>query len=326
MKKRALVTGATGHIGSVLCGALREAGVEVTALVRPTSVRRALAGLEVRVVEGDVLDDRAFTEAAKGCDTVFHNAAVFEIHSRDPAAMRRVAVEGAGNAVRAAAGAGARLVFTSSVVAVGFGAAPGDILDEDAWATDLSVPYYLAKQASERAAMGAAAELGVELVRVLPTLVLGPGDHRVTPSSRLLVDMLAGKGVTFDGGANVIDVRDAAQAMIAAAERGRPGGRYILGGENILVRDLGAAVSRVSNKPIRHVGLPRWAMAALAGGMELAAALTGGSPPLTRAVVRDAFGRYAWYDVRRARTELGLTTRPLGETIEDAARFFQSAA
>ena len=188
---------------------------------------------------------------------------------------------------------------------------PGSLWTQSSWATEeLTVPYYLAKQASERAAVAAADARGVELVRVLPTLVLGPGDHRITPSSRMLVDMLLGTGATAEGGANIIDVRDAADAIVTAGERGRAGARYILGGENLLIRDLGAIVTAITGRPVRHLGLPRWAMLGAAGVAELGAAITGKTPPITRAAVRDVVGRYAWYDVTRARTELGLSGRP----------------
>lgn len=321
--RRALVTGATGHIGSTLCRALEARGVEVVALVRPTSSRVALEAVDVRVVEGDVLDPDLLATHARGCDVVFHNAAIFEIHPSDPVALHRVAVEGSQNAVAAAARAGARAVLTGSVVNVGFGASAGELFDEDVRATALTVPYYRAKIEAEREAERRAQELDADLVHVLPTFVIGPGDHRVTPSSRILVDMLRGKGMTFEGGVNVIDVRDAALGTIAAAERGRPGARYILGGENVLFRDFGAMVSRLTGEAIPHTTLPRWAMSWLAAGMELLAAVTGKTPPVTRAAVRDVYGRYAWYDVTRARTELGLTTRPTAETVDDAARFFR---
>lgn len=320
---KVLVTGATGHIGSTLCRALRARGHEVVAFVRSASNRTALEGIDVSFATGDVLDPATLVAAATGCDVIFHNAALFEIHSRHPEMLHRVAIEGARYVVDAAARSGARLVFTSSVAAVGFAQGPGDLLDEESWAADLTVPYYRAKQASERAAISAAEERGVELVRVLPTLVLGPGDYRTTPSSRMLVDMLLGTGATADGGANVIDVRDAAEAMVAAAERGRAGARYILGGENVLVRDIGAMVTQLTGRPVRHLGLPRWAILGAAGAAEFAAALSGGTPAVTRAAVRDLVGRYGWYDVTRARTELGLRTRPAKETVRDAARFFQ---
>ncbi len=319
---RALVTGATGHIGSTLCRALHEQKIPVIALVRPSSDRRALAGLDVELAEGDVLDPSSLERAVQGCGVVFHAAACFDLHPRDAALAERVTVEGTRNMLAAARGASARVVLTSSVAVVGGSASPSELRDEDDWFEAPHVPYYKNKLAQEREAVRLAGELGVELVRVLPTLVLGPGDHRVTPSSRVLVDGLLGKGVTFEGGTNVIDVRDVALGMVAAATRGRSGGRYILGGDNVLIRDLGAAITKLSGKPMKHVALPAWAMSMLAATMELSAAVTGGAPPLTRAIVRDLYGKYAWYDVSRARTELGLVTRPLAETLRDAAAFF----
>ncbi|MBX3208298.1 MAG: NAD-dependent epimerase/dehydratase family protein [Labilithrix sp.] len=321
--RKALVTGATGHIGSTLCRALCARGVEVVAVVRPTSNRRALEGADVRIVQGDVLALDLLERQARGCDVVFHNAAIFEIHASDPALLHRVAVEGAQNAVTAAARAGARTVLTGSVVAVGFGTRAGELLDESAGAPSLTVPYYRAKVDGERAAEQRAQELEADLVRVLPTLAIGPGDHRVTPSSRFLVDMLRGKGVTFEGGVNVIDVRDVALGMIAAAERGRSGARYILGGENLLLRDFGAIVSQLTGRAVPHTMLPRWAISSIVAGVELFSAFAGKTPSITRAAIHDLYGRYAWYDVTRARTELGLTTRLTVETVEDAARFFR---
>lgn len=322
---KVLVTGATGHIGSTLCRALVDEGKEVVAFVRPTSKRDALLGVPVRYAVGDVLDDEALAEAASGCDVIFHNAAIFEVHASDPDALRRVSVEGARSVVRAAALRGARLVFTSSAAAVGAAEHAGTVLDESTWAKGLSVPYFRAKQAAERAALRLAEDLDVHLVRVLPTLVLGPHDHRITPSSRVLLDMLHGTGASFEGGLNVIDVRDAAQAMIVAARRGRAGGRYLLGGENVSFRELGAIVGRLTGRPIRHVALPRWAMSCIAGVAEVGGTLTGAAPALTRALVHDAYGRFAWYDVSRARTELDLTPRPVEDTVRDAAAFFAAA-
>lgn len=321
---KVLVTGATGHIGSALCRSLVGQGVDVVALVRPGSEPYAPA--EVRTVRGDVLDPESLAEAARGTDVVFHNAARFEVDGRNAASVHETAVVGTRNAIAAAARAGARrVVLTGSVAAVGASPSPDQLLDEESWSEGLSVPYYLAKQTSEREARRAAEELGVELVTVLPTLVLGPGDRRITPSSRLLVDLLRGAGVTFDGGANVIDVRDLAPAMVEAARRGRPGARYILGGENLLVRDLGAMVTRITGRPVRHVSLPAWGMSTVAALMELAAAIRGEAPVLTRDLARDVLGKYAWYDVTRARAELGLRTRATLDTIRDAARYLQDA-
>jgi len=314
----ALVTGATGHIGSTLCRALSEAGVAVRALVRPSSDRSVLEALGAEIVEGDVLDPGSLRRGAAGVDAVFHLAAVFDLHPKDLALAERVAVEGTRNALATARGAGARVVLASSVAAAGVADGPSTLLDEESWADAPNVPYYRVKLAQEREALRAAAELGVDLVRVLPTLVLGPGDGRITPSTRWLLDMALGRGATADGGVNVVDVRDLANAFVAAARSATPGERLIVGGENVLLRDFGAEVSRRTGRPLRHVTLPRWAMGMLAATMELGASLGGGRPALTRDLVRDVYGRFAWYDVSRARERLGLVARPLAVTVADA--------
>lgn len=314
----AFVTGATGHIGSTLCRALADAGVTVRALVRPTSDRAALSGVDVEIVPGDVLEPASLRRGATGADVVFHLAAVFDLHPHDPVLAARVALEGTRNALAAAGAAGARVVLASSVAAAGYADGPSELLDEESWAEGLRVPYYQLKLAQEREALRAAADLGVDLVRILPTLVLGPGDARITPSTRFLLDMALGRGATFDGGLNVVDVRDLATALVFAARHAAPGDRFIVGSDNILLRDFGAEVASRSGRAVRHVTLPRWAMTMLAATMELGASLGGGRPAVTRDLVRDVYGRFAWYDVSRAKERLGLTPRPLGDTIADA--------
>lgn len=323
MMKRAIVTGANGHIGANVVRALLARDLEVVAFVRPGSDRRGIEGLPVEVAEGDILAPETLGPAMEGCDALFHCAAVFALWAKDDASILRPAIEGTENVLRAAAAAGIRrAVVTSSVAAVGGSTSADQLLDAGHWAEGLTVPYYVAKQTAERRAFALADELGLELCTILPTLVLGPHDHRVTPSSRLVLDMLRGEGATVEGGGNVVDVRDVAEAHVLAFERGVPGERYIVGGENLTNRELGALVERVAGVKVKHLTLPRWLFSTVAGAMELGAAISGRPPMLTRAAVHDLFGRFAWYDTTKTRSRLGLEPRDAEAVIRATAEWF----
>ncbi len=324
MMKRAIVTGANGHIGANVVRALLTRDVEVVAFVRPGSDRRGLEGLDVELAEGDILAPETLGPAMEGCDALFHCAAVFALWSKDgDESILRAAIEGTGNVLRAAAAAGIRrAVVTSSVAAVGGSTSADQLLDAEHWAQGLTVPYYVAKQTAERRAFELAQELGLELCTILPTLVLGPHDHRVTPSSKLVLDMLRGEGATVEGGGNVVDVRDVAEAHVRAFERGVAGERYIVGGENLTNRELGALVERVAGVKVKHLTLPRWLFSTVAGAMELGAAISGKPPTLTRAAVHDLFGRFAWYDTTKTRSQLGLEPRDAEAVIRATAEWF----
>lgn len=321
--ERAIVTGANGHIGANLCRALLARGTRVVALVRAGSDRRGLEGVDVELVEGDVLDAASVRAAMEGCDTLFHCAAVFAIWAKDERTILRPAIEGTENVLRAAKEAGIRrTVLTSSVAAVGASESADRLLDADAWAPAPRVPYYVAKQRAERRAWELAAELDLWMVSMLPTMVLGPHDHRVTPSSKVVLDMLRGSGATVDGGMNVVDVRDVAEAHVRAAERGQRGQRYIVGSDNLTNRELGLLVERISGRKVKHIGAPRWVLSGIAGCMELGAAITGRPPSLTRAAVRDLVGHYAWYDLSKTKAHLELTPRGAEDVVRATAEWF----
>lgn len=321
--KRVVVTGANGHIGANVVRALLERrGVEVVAFVRPGSDRRGIEGLPIEIAEGDILRPDTLAEAMRGADTLIHCAAQFALWAKDADAILRPAIEGTENVLRAAAAAGVRrVVVTSSVATVGGSTSADVLLDAEHWAEGLTVPYYVAKQRAERRAWELAEELGLAMCTILPTMVLGPHDHRITPSTKVILDMLKGDGATVDGGGNLVDVRDVAEAHVRAAERGVPGERYIVGGENVATREIGALVERVAGVKVKHLTFPRWLFSTVAGVMELGAAITGKPPALTRAVVRDLLGRYAWYDLSKTRAHLGLEPRDAEAVIRATAEW-----
>jgi len=304
---KVLVTGASGHIGGNVVRELIAAGHAPVALVRRSSNCEGLAGLTLQLVEGDVLDEASISGALAGVDAVIHCAANFAMWSKDPDVVLRPALAGTRNLFAAAARAGVkRVVYTSSAIAVGVSSRPDELRAESDWFDDPTVPYYQAKVQSERLAIELAERCGVPIVVLLPTLVLGAHDYRITPSMRPVLDIANGKQPTIEGGANVVSVRDVARAHVAALDRGTPGERYLIGGENVSLIELGAMIGEFTGTTPGHLRLPRWAFKGAAGLMEIAAAVTGKAPGITRAAVNDIFGKYGWVDCAKARGALGL--------------------
>ena len=312
--KTAIVTGANGHIGANLVRELLANDYCVTAFVREKADLRGLEDARCERAVGDVLDPESVARAITPGAVVFHAAAPYLVWARDPSTIVRPAVEGTQNVLRAAKAAGAaRVVVTSSCNAVGFTRDPAKPLDEQTWNQRATSPYMRAKLEQERTAHALGKELGLEVMCVLPTTVIGPFDYRKTPTTAPFVDMLTGKGpVPFP--ANLIDVRDVAIGHRLAAERGKPGERYLLAGDNVDMATLAGWIEKqVGHRP--KEGLPpAWVLRAVATVSEAVSALSGKAPIITRAILDDVDGGVPLFDGSKARRELGFAPRG-GEEI-----------
>lgn len=318
MKAPALVTGATGIVGAHLVRALLDAGRAVRVLVRPGSDRRAIAGLDVTICEGDVLDLASVQAAAEGCAWVFHAAAVFAYAGHSAEAQTDLAVRGTRHVLQAARQAGVkRAVVTSSSVTLGSTLTP-QVLDEDAvFAEPQPAAYTLSKVQQEAAAFDAGARLGLDVVAVCPTLVIGGHDHRLGPSNANLVNYLNDPfRSTFLGGCNVVSAVDVAQAHLLVARRGQAGQRYVAGGENLRWEELHALVSELAGTFGPSVMLNHTAAYLAAASVEAAARLAGRRPMVTREEARMAC-RFYWYSSARL-AALGWTPRPTRQALAEA--------
>lgn len=314
----ALVTGASGHLGANLVRELLDRGWRVRAFVRVASPLDGLKGLEVELAHGDLLDGESIDRAMVGVDVCFHAGAVYRNWTADEASILRPALEGTENVLRAAASAGVkRVIHTSSCNAVGFTTDPARPLDERSWNSELHLPYVRAKVESERLAWKLADELGLALITMLPTTVLGPHDHRITPTTAYVRDLLAGKAPVLPGVANLVHVRDVARAHVLAAERGRPGARYLVGGPNLPDTALQAMIAQRTGRTPAILSAPRFVLMAVATAMEFVSSLTGREPQLTPAMVRTAFGRMPCFDTSLARQDLGFEARGPEEVLDD---------
>ncbi len=318
MKPAALVTGATGIVGAHLVRALLEDGHAVRVLVRPGRHRRSLEGLDVERHEGDVLDAASLQAAADGCDWVFHAAAVFSYADLSAEALTDLAVRGTRNVLQAAARGGAkRAVVTSSSVTLGSTAAP-EVLDETAaFAEPQPAAYTVSKLKQEEAAFAAGSALGLDVVAVCPTLVIGAHDYRLGPSNANLVNYLNDPfRSTFLGGCNVVAAPDVAQAHLLAARHGRAGERYVAGAENLRWEALHALVSELAGTFGPSLKLNHTAAYLAAASVEAAARLAGRRPLVTRDEARMAC-RYYWYSHRRL-AALGYAPRPARQAVAAA--------
>jgi dihydroflavonol-4-reductase len=312
-----LVTGATGFLGRHVATALRDAGHEVIALVRrPDAAAPQLPG--IRCVEGDLEHPESLQVALKDVGSLVHVAGFVSNSRHERGRLFAVNAVGAWNLLEAAGTAGVgRIVFTSSTSAVGAlrDDRPEQALREDApfELHDLAVPYVQAKRAAHEAALEAGVA-GLPVVVMSPTFVLGPGDWRLTSSE--LVDAFVRKQLPgyIAGGINPVDVRDLAQAYVAALEHPDPAPHYILAGpENLTTHALFQRLELLSDIRAPRIRIPRWA----ALGAGLVGERLVRSAALTSATVR--LGSLYWYfDASLARHDLGFVPRPLAETLQSS--------
>ncbi|HEX9647570.1 MAG TPA: hopanoid-associated sugar epimerase [Alphaproteobacteria bacterium] len=321
----ALITGATGFVGSALARCLLARGMALRALVRASGDRRNLDGLEVELVEGDLTDPPSLAAAVRGCEALFHVAADYRIWCRDPSAMMKVNIEGTRALMRAAADAGVkRIVYTSSVAALG-AKADGSAADEEQPATldDMIGPYKRSKFLAEAAVRELARSEGLPAVIVNPSTPIGPRDIRPTPTGRMVVEAATGRIPAYvETGLNVVHVDDVAEGHWLAFERGLPGRRYILGGEDMTLRDILAEVALLVGRRPPRLRLPHAAVLPVAYLAEAAARVTGREPMTTVDGARMA-RKPMYYSSRRARDELGYRPRPAAQALSDAVAWFR---
>jgi dihydroflavonol-4-reductase len=322
-----LVTGATGFVGSAVARALAARGHRLRLLVRPTSNRANLAELNgAETVPGDLTDPASLARAAEGCRFVFHVAADYRIWVPDPDRMMRANVDGTRAMIRAGQEAGAeRIVYTSSVAALGV-AEDGTPADEATPVKPETIvgPYKRSKYEAEQAVRGLARQ-GAPVVIVNPAAPVGPRDIKPTPTGRMILDAAAGRTPAYiDTGLNIVHVDDVATGHVLALERGRVGESYILGGENLQLRELLALVAEVVGRRPPSIRLSTEMVWPVAVGMEALARFIPFEPPVTRDHLRMARKRM-FYSSAKAQRELGYTWRPAREAVRDAVAWFRVA-
>jgi dihydroflavonol-4-reductase len=321
---KALVTGATGFVGAAVARALLGAQWQVRVLARRGSDRRNLRGLDVEVAEGDLNDLQSLQRAALSCAALFHVAADYRLGARDPAQLYLTNVEGTRNVLNAAQRAGVqRMVYTSSVATIGIPAdgTPGD--ERSANSLKNMIGHYKRSKYLAEEVVREAAQSGISVVIVSPSTPVGPGDVKPTPTGQLVLDAAAGRMPAYvDTGLNIVHVDDVAAGHLMAYERGKAGERYILGGEDMSLREILELIAGLERRSPPRVRLPYGVVLPIAYLAEGFARLSGRSGRITLEGVRMSRKRM-FFSSAKATRELGYRWRPPVQAFEDAIRWFR---
>ncbi|GLQ48157.1 dihydroflavonol-4-reductase [Dyella lipolytica] len=321
---KALVTGATGFVGSAVARRLLRGGHSVRVLARAGSDRRNLQGLDVEVLEGDLTKPASLLPACDGCDALFHVAADYRLWAPDPAELYRANVDGTRAILEAAKRVGVpRIVYTSSVATLGIpkDGTPGSETTP-VTVDDMIGHYKRSKFLAEAEARKFAAD-GLPVVIVNPSTPIGPHDIKPTPTGRVVRDAMNGRVPAYvDTGLNIVHVDDVAEGHWLAFERGVVGERYILGGFDMSLRDVLIEIADIAGRSPPKVRLPHAVVMPIAYASEAWARLTGMNPIATVEEVRMSKKRM-FFSSAKAERELGYSARPARLALEDAVQWFR---
>jgi len=315
-----LVTGASGFLGWHVARLLMERGQRVRALVRPAS---NLQELDVERVTGDLRDPASLARAVAGCDRVFHVAADYRLWSPHPQELYDSNVGGTRNLLTAAQSAGVeRFVYTSTVGCIGV--PPGGIGDEKQSGTldEMSGDYKRSKFQAEQVALEFARG-GFPVVIVNPTAPIGDHDFKPTPTGKIILDFISGKMPAYiDTGLNLVDARDVAEGHLLAAERGRAGERYILGCENLTLKQILDRLSRITGIRAPAIQLP-YAVAYAAGVLSTAWARVSGRTPMAPLEAVKMARKKMFVTHAKAARELGYAPSSVDLALARAVEWFR---
>jgi len=323
---KAIVTGANGFVGSAIVRQLLDSGYEVRALVREKSNRRSIEGLPIEICIGDIRDQSSLTRAMSGCQALFHVAADYRLWVRNPDEMYETNVNGSLNVMRAAAEAGVeRIVYTSSVATLGLNR-DGTPANEQTRATldDMIGPYKRSKYLAEAEVRRLADELELPVVIVNPSTPVGPRDVRPTPTGQMILQAARGRMPAYvDTGLNLVHVDDVALGHLQALERGAIGQRYILGGKDMMLKEILGYISSITGRRPPSIKLPHNLVLPFAWLTEQFGRLLHKQDMLlTVDGVRMAKKRM-FFSSEKAKRELGYKPRPAREALHDAVQWFQ---
>ncbi|MFQ5846329.1 MAG: hopanoid-associated sugar epimerase [Candidatus Methylomirabilales bacterium] len=320
---KALVTGATGFVGANLIRELLKDGTAVRALVRAGSPRTTLEGLDIETVNGDLQDRDSLRDALKGCRVLYHVAARYSLASRDAAEMYRANVEGTRNILEVALELGVeRAVYTSTVGALGI---PKDhrpgTEETPVTLAEMVGSYKRSKFLAEREAERIGG-LGLPVVIVNPSTPVGPWDVKPTPTGRMIVDYLKGRMFGYiHTGLNLVHVRDVARGHILAARKGRVGEKYILGNQNLTLREIFRMLEQISGVPAPRFRIPYPVALVAAGASEGYARLRRQEPQIPWTGVRMA-RKMMFFNPAKAVRELQFPQTPVAEALREAVDWY----
>ncbi len=319
------VTGATGFVGSHVARLLLEEGCRIRLLVRKSSVRDNIEGLACEAAQGDLRDPESLQRGLRGCRTVYHVAADYRLWARDTKDIYDNNVVGTRNLLSACRESRIeKVVYTSTVGTIGMRKDGVSADEESPVSLDHMIGHYKrSKFMAERLALEFAAD-GLPVVIVNPTTPVGSLDVKPTPTGKVILNFLSGRMPAYlDTGLNIVNVADVARGHLLAAEKGRVGQRYILGGENWTLQQILAALARFTGRPMPRFKIP-WLLAYLAGCIDrfIEGSILHKEPAIPLEGVKMA--RYKMFvSSNKARRELGYAPGPAEEALKEAVHYFR---
>jgi len=320
-----LVSGASGFVGAAVVRQLLKAGERVRVLLRPDSSRKTIEGLDVDVVIGDLLDPHSLKAPLQGCTGLFHVAADYRLWTRDPAAMFKANVDGTAAIIQSAIDASVkRIVYTSSVATLGI--LENGVADESTAVTfeDMIGPYKQSKYLAEQKVVSMVQDDNAPVVIVNPSTPIGPFDVRPTPTGRIVVEAASNRMPAFvDTGLNVVHVDDVALGHVLAFKNGKIGERYILGGDDLELKQLLAMIANTVGAEPPTMCIPRKLLYPLAYAVEAWTRLVGGNDPFITVDGLRMARKKMFFSSEKAKLELGYQPRPASHAITDAVDWFK---
>ena len=318
-----LVTGATGFIGGNLARELWRRGDDVQALIRPGSNLLAIRDTGIIPIEGDILDRQSVDSAVRGCEAVFHVAAAYTFWSKDRTNVARTNIQGTINVLEAARRARvSRTVYTSTVGTIGLPKQGQGDENTPLNPETLHGHYKNSKHQAEQEALNIAAN-DMPVIVVNPTLPVGPWDVKPTPTGKIILDFLRRKVPAYlKTGMNVVDVADVVDGHILAMEKGRPGERYILGNQNMSLKDLFDMISKLTGFSAPRIRLPYWLVVSLGYADQFAEGTLLGKEPTIPLEGVLASKVPAYVNCDKAVRELGQPQRSIEDALKQSINWF----
>jgi dihydroflavonol-4-reductase len=321
---KALVTGATGFVGGAVARALVRRGIDVRVIARGGSDLQNLQGLPHELVTGDLRDQASLRSALIGCSQLYHVAAHYALWAKDPSIFYDVNVLGTKNLLEAARDVGTeRIVYCSTIGAIGLPPSGGLGTEETPVSLEQMAGHYKRSKYLAEQEVLKLAKAGLPVVIVNPSAPVGAADVKPTPTGQIVVDFMKGRMPAYiETGLNIVDVDDVAAGHLLAMEKGRTGERYILGGKNLMLREVLEILSRLSGVKAPTIKLPRLAILPLAYLNLWVANMTGQPPRIPLEGVKMA--KYKMhYDCSKAIRELGIPQTPPEVALEKAVKWFR---
>jgi dihydroflavonol-4-reductase len=321
---KALVTGATGFVGGAVARALVRRGIDVRVIARGGSDLQNLQGLPHELVTGDLRDQASLRSALTGCSQLYHVAAHYALWAKDPSIFYDVNVLGTKNLLEAARDVGTeRIVYCSTIGAIGLPPSGGLGTEETPVSLEQMAGHYKRSKYLAEQEVLKLAKAGLPVVIVNPSAPVGAADVKPTPTGQIVVDFMKGRMPAYiETGLNIVDVDDVAAGHLLAMEKGRTGERYILGGKNLMLREVLEILSRLSGVKAPTIKLPRLAILPLAYLNLWVANMTGQPPRIPLEGVKMA--KYKMhYDCSKAIRELGIPQTPPEVALEKAVKWFR---